>query len=126
MGESKRVKKKQKHEEGQDSLEKIGWDGKDLNILRGNKGREKKMRENTMSLNVGAVIIAMYFCLLIIFSMIASAHLIQLAIVLAVDFVIVIMLSFLIDKDEKAGNKSNLLKKWIRAVEKNSNWKEYE
>lgn len=77
-------------------------------------------------LNVASVIIAMYFCLLIIFSMIASAHLIQLAIVLAVDFVIVIMLSFLIDKDEKAGNKSNLLKKWIRAVEKNSNWKEYE
>ena len=77
-------------------------------------------------LNVAPLIIVMYFCLLIIFSMIASAHLIQLAIVLAVDFVIVIMLSFFINDDEKAGNKSNLLKKWIRAVEKNSSWKEYE
>lgn len=78
------------------------------------------MEKYSRYLNVATVIIAMYFCLLIIFSMIASAHLIQLAIVLAVDFVIVIMLSFLIDKDEKAGNKSNLLKKWIRVVEKNS------
>lgn len=75
-------------------------------------------------LNVAPVIIAMYFCLLIIFSMIAPAHLIQLAIVLAIDFIIVIMLSFFINEDEKAGNKSNVIKKWIKAVEKNNSWKE--
>lgn len=41
MEKNKRLKKKQKHEEGQDSLEKIGWDGKDLNILRGNRKMRK-------------------------------------------------------------------------------------
>ena len=78
----------------------------------------EKMGKYMRYLNIAPVIIAMYFCLLIIFSMIASAHLVQLAIVLAIDFVIVIMLSFFINDDEKAGNKSNLLKKWIRVVEK--------
>ena len=88
--------------------------------------KNEKMGKYSRYLNVAPAIIAMYFCLLIIFSMIASAHLIQLAIVLAVDFIIVIMLSFLIDKDEKAGNKSNLLKKWIRVVEKKNSLNEYE
>ena len=91
--------------------------GKELNILRRNRKMEK-MGKYMRYLNIAPVIIAMYFCLLIIFSMIASAHLVQLAIVLAIDFVIVIMLSFFINDDEKAGNKSNLLKKWIRVVEK--------
>ena len=47
---SKRLKKKQKHEEGQDSLEKIGWNGKDLNILRGN--RKMRKWENTQMLDL--------------------------------------------------------------------------
>jgi hypothetical protein len=47
MGESKRVKKKKNRKKG-DSLGKIGWDGKDLNILRGN--RKMRKWENTCGL----------------------------------------------------------------------------
>ena len=49
MGESKRVKKKKNRKKG-DSLEKIGWDGKDLNILRGN--RKMRKWENTQMLDL--------------------------------------------------------------------------
>ena len=76
--------------------------GKELNILRRNRKMEK-MGKYMRYLNIAPVIIAMYFCLLIIFSMIESAHLVQLAIVLAIDFVIVIMLSFLLMMMKKLG-----------------------
>ena len=46
---SKRVKKKKNRKKGY-SLEKIGWDGKDLNILRGNRKRRKW--ENTQMLDL--------------------------------------------------------------------------